>query len=93
MQIENVNKNSQTDSLIMMEYKDKINNIKLDENLCEIYPSSISKKKYSERRNAMDLVDGIHHPLIQSAVQEEYTSVKYVDHKYINDEGSSINKE
>ena len=91
--IENVNKKSQTDSLIMMEYKDKINNIKLDENLCEIYPSSISKKKYSERRNAMDVVDGIHHPLIQSAIQEEYTSVKYADHKYINDEGSSINKE
>ena len=86
---DNLNKKSQTDSLIMVEFKDKISNVKLDENLCEIYPSSLSKK----RRNAMDLVDGIPQTLNKSQIQDEYTSVKYSDHKYINDEGSSIIKE
>ena len=73
---DNLNKKSQTDSLIMVEFKDKISNVKLDENLCEIYPSSLSKK----RRNAMDLVDGIPQTLNKSQIQEEYTSVKYSDH-------------
>ena len=79
----NLNKKLQTDSLILVEFRDKINNVKFDENMCEIYPSSLSKK----RRNTMDLVDGINQ---KSQIREDYTSVKYSDHKYINDEGSSI---
>ena len=70
--------------MIMVEFKDKINGISHNDNLCEIYPSSINK----QRRNAMDLRDGI-----PSSIREEYTSVKYSDHKYINDEGSTITNE
>ena len=90
--LEKINKQSQTDSLIMQEYKNKMENVKTNENFCEVYPSILKKKKKHERRDTLNLMDGL--SLLSKPLQEEdYTSIKYSEHKYVNDDGSNSNKE
>ena len=72
----------------MAEYKEKMEKMKIDEENCEIYPSTIRKKSKYDRSKTLNVLDDIKYAQALKQPNEEYSSANLSNHKYVNDYGS-----
>jgi hypothetical protein len=72
----------------MAEYKEKMEKMKIDEENCKIYPSTIKKKSKYDRRKTLNVLDDIKYAQALKQPNEEYSSANLSNHKYVNDYGS-----